>query len=73
MNDYVEVGVFGEETTDKNGRRQTNPMYLKKHKLQPGMHKITVRVEGKPATAGIDPYNKLIDRIPNDNTGSVDL
>jgi hypothetical protein len=72
MNDYVEIGVFAEETTDKDGRRKTNPLYLQKHKLQPGIQKLTVRVNGKPATAGIDPYNKLIDRIPNDNTGAVD-
>jgi hypothetical protein len=73
MNDYVEIGVFGEETTDKSGRRQTDPLYLQKHKLQAGNRSVTVRVQGKPATAGIDPYNKLIDRIPNDNSGSVEL
>ena len=31
----------------------------------------TVRVKGKPVKAGIDPYNKLIDRVPDDNV--VDL
>lgn len=72
MNDYVNIGVFGEETTNKEGRRQTNPLYLKKHKLKAGQHTITVRVKGKPNTAGVDPYNILIDRIPDDNTGNVE-
>jgi hypothetical protein len=72
MDDYVNIGIFGDETTNKAGRRQTNPLYLKKHKLKAGEHKITVRVKGKPKTAGVDPYNILIDRIPDDNTGSVD-
>ena len=72
MNDYVNIGIFGEETTNKDGRRLTNPLYLKKHKLKQGEHTITVRVKGKPKTAGVDPYNILIDRIPDDNTGNVD-
>jgi hypothetical protein len=32
-----------------------------------------VTVAGKPARAGIDPFNKLIDRRPEDNTIPVDL
>jgi ABC-2 type transport system permease protein len=72
MHDYVNIGIFGEETTNKDGRRQTNPLYLKKHKLKEGAHTFTIRVKGKPATAGVDPYNILIDRIPDDNTGAVE-
>jgi ABC-type transport system involved in multi-copper enzyme maturation permease subunit len=72
MNDYVNIGVFGEETTNKEGRRQTNPLYLKKHKLQAGEHTLTFRVKDKPKTAGVDPYNILIDRIPDDNTGNIE-
>lgn len=72
MNDYIDVGVFAADTKDKNGRTQTQPLYLKKHKLQPGEHSVQIRVKGKPVRAGIDPYNKLIDRIPDDNTGSLE-
>lgn len=72
MNDYVNIGIFGEETTNKEGRRQTNPLYLRKHKLTNGQHTFTIRVKGKPVTAGVDPYNILIDRIPDDNTGSIE-
>jgi 5-hydroxyisourate hydrolase-like protein (transthyretin family) len=72
MDDYVNIGIFADETTNKDGRRQTNPLYLQKHKLKSGEHTLTIRVKGKPLTAGVDPYNILIDRIPDDNTGPVE-
>lgn len=71
--DYIDIGVFAAEDTDENGRKRTNPLYLQKHKLAPGEHSITVKVKGEPVKAGIDPYNKLIDRIPDDNTTGVDI
>jgi len=68
MNDYIDIGVFAADSKDKDGRTQTNPLYLKKYKLTAGVHNITVIVKGKPPVrAGIDPYVKLIDRIPDDN------
>jgi ABC-2 type transport system permease protein len=67
MNDYIDIGVFGEHTMNAEGRFRTNPLYLKKYKLTAGRHVITMIVQGKPLHAGIDPYNKLIDRRPNDN------
>ena len=73
MDDYLNIGVFAEETTNKEGRRQTNPLYLQKHKLKAGKHVLTINVKGKPSTAGVDPYNILIDRIPDDNKGAVEL
>jgi len=33
----------------------------------------TVVVEKMPVRAGIDPYNKLIDRRPKDNTVAVEI
>ncbi|MGH2563031.1 MAG: hypothetical protein ACRDE8_17015, partial [Ginsengibacter sp.] len=71
--DYIDVAVFGEETRDKEGRKQINPIYIKKYKLTPGIKNITIQVKGKPIKAGIDPYNKLIDRIPDDNQGDVEI
>jgi ABC-2 type transport system permease protein len=67
MNDYIDIGIFGSDTKNKDGRSQVNPIYLKKYKLTYGVHTISVTVKGKPVRAGIDPYNKLIDRIPDDN------
>ena len=33
---------------------------------------VSALLKGKPKTAGVDPYNILIDRIPDDNTGAVE-
>jgi ABC-2 type transport system permease protein len=34
---------------------------------------VDITVHGRPRKAGIDPYNKLIDRAPEDNVRSVDV
>ena len=67
MNDYIDIGVFAADAADKNGRKITMPLYLKKYKLTAGEHDMKVIVKGKPVRVGIDPYVKLIDRIPDDN------
>ncbi|MEO3405448.1 hypothetical protein AAFN85_16175 [Mucilaginibacter sp. CAU 1740] len=68
MDDYIDIGIFAADTRDKDGRNQVNPLYFQKHKLTAGEHIITITVKGKPVKAGIDPYNKLIDRVARDNT-----
>ncbi|MEI8074127.1 MAG: M1 family aminopeptidase [Bacteroidota bacterium] len=73
MKDYIDIAIFGEETKDKEGRKKVNPIYIQKYKLAAGKQTFTIHVKGKPIKAGIDPYNKLIDRIPDDNVGDVDL
>ena len=73
MNDYIDIAIFGAETKDKEGRKKINPLFIQKYKLMQGVKKITLHVNGKPLKAGIDPYNKLIDRIPDDNIGEVDI
>lgn len=72
MDDYLNIGIFAEETTNAEGRRLTQPLYLHKHKLTAGKHTLQLRVKGKPVKAGVDPYNILIDRIPDDNVVNVE-
>ncbi|MCF0056252.1 M1 family aminopeptidase [Dyadobacter sp. CY356] len=72
MNDYVDIGIFAAESKNKSGQKQINPLFIKKYKLKPGNQTVTIRVKGKPVKAGIDPYNKLIDRIPDDNLIEID-
>lgn len=70
--DYIEIGIFAED--GKNTRKMTvkTPLYIKKHWIGEGNEQILeFTVKGKPSKAGIDPYNKLIDRVPNDNVISV--
>jgi hypothetical protein len=67
MNDYIDIAVFGDNTVNKQGRVEMNPLYQQKYRLGMGTHTISVVVTGKPASVGIDPYLKLIDKIAGDN------
>ncbi len=59
--DYIEIGVF-------SGKKdQEKPLYLKKEKISEPHKTFVVVVDEKPTLAGIDPYNKLIDRNADDN------
>ena len=62
--DYIEVGVFGEED-EKTGIEKV--LYLKKMKITDISNTFDIVVDSKPVEAGIDPYNKLIDRNSDDN------
>jgi hypothetical protein len=64
LDDPVDIGVF-----DDSGE----PLYLAQHRLDGSSSEITVTVNGEPATAGIDPYHKLVDRHPDDNEVNVSL
>jgi len=59
--DYIEIGVF------KGKKDEEQPLYLKKEKLTRERQTFTITVSEPPTRAGIDPYNKLIDRIADDN------
>jgi hypothetical protein len=61
LNDYIDIGVF---TGKKDHER---PLSLKKEKITQEKQTFEVVVDQMPTRAGIDPYNKLIDRIPDDN------
>ncbi|MEX2478927.1 MAG: M1 family aminopeptidase [Gracilimonas sp.] len=62
LNDWIEVGVFG---VDEDGNETV--LYLEKRKFTEIMNEITITVDELPVSVGIDPYNKLIDTISNDN------
>ena len=59
--DYIDIGVF-------NGKKdEEKPLYLKKEKFTQEHQTFEIIVDEPPTRAGIDPYNKLIDRIADDN------
>jgi ABC-2 type transport system permease protein len=63
--DYVDIGVFsGKKDHEK-------ALYLKKEKITQEKNTFEIIVDQLPTRAGIDPINKLIDRIPDDNTINV--
>ena len=66
----IQVGVFGASPgAGKDGK----PLYLQKRLLPDGDSTITITVDGKPALAGVDPYNELIDKVSSDNRRAVTL
>jgi ABC-2 type transport system permease protein len=72
MNDYIDIGVYGADIKNSDGRMQANLLYLKKYKLTRGQHEFSIIVKGKPRSVGVDPLGKLIDRNPNDNIKDVE-
>ncbi|GAK76616.1 membrane protein [Nonlabens ulvanivorans] len=66
--DYIEVGVFG-EVDEETGVEKV--LYLKKLKVTEISNNFDIIVDAKPVEAGIDPYNKLIDRNSDDNRSKL--
>jgi aminopeptidase N len=62
LNDWIDIGVL-----DGSG----NYLYLQKHKIDQEKTEFMVTVDKRPAKAGIDPVDKLIDRNPDDNVVAV--
>ncbi len=60
--DWIDIGVF--DDADK-------PLYMVRHKIEKNETEFTLVVDRVPKKAGIDPWNKLVDRAPDDNTISV--
>jgi ABC-2 type transport system permease protein len=65
MNDYIDVGVFSGTKDDEK------QLYLKREKFTQEKQTFEIIVDEMPTRAGIDPYNKLIDRVSDDNTIDV--
>jgi hypothetical protein len=59
--DYIEIGVFSGKKDEEK------PLYLKKEKFTEEHKTFEIIVDQQPTLAGIDPYNKLIDRNADDN------
>ena len=62
--DFIDIGVV-----DEKG----NAIAIERHKIERAENTFTLTVDRKPAKAGIDPLNKLIDRTPDDNTIAVEF
>ncbi len=67
----IDIGVFARAADGKDAHEKV--LLLEKHPIRGGDSTITVTVDGEPSEAGIDPYNKLIDRVSDDNRKRVTL
>jgi len=71
LDDWIDIGVFGEEK--KEGKAEETVLFLEKRHITEKTPTVEVVVDGKPVKAGIDPYNKLVDRNSDDNRKAVSL
>ncbi len=67
----IDIGVFARAADGKEAHEKV--LLMEKHPIHDGDSTITVTVDGEPYEAGIDPYNKLIDRVSADNRKRVTL
>ncbi|MGD9402840.1 MAG: M1 family aminopeptidase [bacterium] len=61
----------GRDEEDMGAGEDEVVLFMKKHHITQTSTRIEVVVDGEPARAGIDPYNKLIDRNSGDNVRKV--
>jgi ABC-2 type transport system permease protein len=66
IDDVIDVGVFS------GSKEHLKPLYMAKQRFIADHSTVEVEVSEKPTFAGIDPYNKLIDRNPEDNLIAVE-
>jgi ABC-2 type transport system permease protein len=65
LNDFIEIGVFS------GSKENEKELYLKKEKITQEQNTFEITVDEMPTRAGIDPYNKLVDRVADDNVTDV--
>jgi ABC-2 type transport system permease protein len=71
LDEPIDIGVFARAPDGKE--RNEKVLLLEKRRIADGDSSITVTVDGEPYEVGIDPYNKLIDRVSDDNRTRVTL
>lgn len=69
INDWVDIGIFG--SRDVKEKKTETELYLQKRKIDKNKMEFEITVNEEPVKVGIDPYNKLIDRTPDNNTRSL--
>jgi aminopeptidase N len=71
LNDWLEVGILGE--SDLNGEKIEIPILIEKVFITDSLTTFTYNIDQKPIKAGIDPMNKFVDRIVDDNLIKVEF
>ena len=65
----VEIGIFARAPGAREADEKV--LYLEKRLLRGSDPVLTVTVKEQPFEVGVDPYNKMIDRVPGDNRKEV--
>jgi hypothetical protein len=71
IDEPIEIGVFARAADGKESHEKV--LFLEKRRLADGDSTVTVTVPDLPFEAGIDPYNKLVDRVSGDNRMRVSV
>lgn len=66
--DYIDIGVFAEPVNKKNLGKA---LVYKRVKITGKDNTFIFHTKVKPYQAGIDPYNYMVDRLPDDNLRKV--
>lgn len=69
VNTFIDIAVLGEKDPETD---VPAVLFMEKRELVSGEQSFTVRVNSEPASIGIDPFNKMIDRNPEDNVKSIE-
>jgi ABC-type transport system involved in multi-copper enzyme maturation permease subunit len=71
IDEPIDIGVFARAPDGKEQNEKV--LYLTKRDIADGDSTITITVDDLPYEAGIDPYNKLVDRVSDDNRMRVTM
>jgi aminopeptidase N len=70
MDDWLDVAAFARNADHEEESEKV--LYRDKIHVLPQTRQVSFIVDSLPYVVGIDPYNKLIDRIPDDNRKTLD-
>lgn len=70
LDEVFEVGAFTAEP-GRQGFTQASVLHLQQHRLVSGSNTVVLTLASEPTWAGVDPYNKRIDRNGDDNLQRV--
>ncbi|NIP16135.1 MAG: ABC transporter permease subunit [Pseudomonadales bacterium] len=71
LNQMFDLAIFPGGSEDLGDDDLPDPLLAERRQVVSGEQTFTVRVEERPERVGIDPYNKMIDRNPDDNLRSL--
>lgn len=69
MDDWIDSAVFGGE--EEGGPPEGRVLYLRKHRMDDSRDAIEIVVTEEPTKAGVDLFNELMDRHPEDHVTNV--
>jgi ABC-2 type transport system permease protein len=70
LDESFDVGVFT-EAPGKKGYTPASVLWMQRQAIKSGAQQLRIVVDKEPAWAGVDPYNKRIDRNSDDNLKAV--